>query len=147
MESKAQRGKRFFFASRYPASNLSIKNFVAPERSQRHFVSLNGNPEGGGVEKEGGERAPLQPTAVRGMKGRALLACKLKCCHLNANKTEEYGGDEGVWDPSTGIDRSQWRGASRGQRKILHTDVFDGFMLFLLFIFFSVTIANGFMGF
>lgn len=41
-------GGRFFQSCpekrRYPASNLSIKNFVAP-RSQRHFVSLNGNPD------------------------------------------------------------------------------------------------------
>lgn len=35
------------------ASNLSIKNFVAP-RSQRHFVSLNGNPAG--RVAEGGDR-------------------------------------------------------------------------------------------
>lgn len=62
MESKAQRGKAFFFASCYPTSNLSIKNFVAPERSQRHFVSLNGNP---GEEGEDEESVRLsEPTAV-----------------------------------------------------------------------------------
>lgn len=53
---------RSFFLSRafaLSASNLSIKNFVAP-RSQRHFVSLNGNPAGrvaGGGDREDGEHS------------------------------------------------------------------------------------------
>lgn len=46
----SQSGRNFFHARArarvLSTSNLSIKNFVAPQ-SQRHFVSLNGNPPAG----------------------------------------------------------------------------------------------------